>query len=136
MTGNYLADGLAFVIQTVFGIYILAVLLRFLFQLLRAPFHNPVSQFVVTVTNPPLRILRRVIPGFAGIDVASLVLLLVLQVVELLLLALLYGDLPALAGVLVLSIGKLLEMTVYVFMVAILVRIIIGWISSSPNCCC
>ena len=129
MTGNYLADGLAFVIQTVFGIYILAVLLRFLFQLLRAPFHNPVSQFVVTVTNPPLRILRRVIPGFAGIDVASIVLLLVLQAVELLLLALLYGSMPALAGILVLSIGKLLEMTVYVFMVAILVRIIIGWVN-------
>ena len=129
MTGNYLADGLAFVIQTVFGIYILAVLLRFLFQLLRAPFHNPVSQFVVTVTNPPLRILRRVIPGFAGIDIASIVLLLVLQAVELLLLALLYGSMPALAGILVLSIGKLLEMTVYVFMVAILVRIIIGWVN-------
>jgi YggT family protein len=129
MTGNYLADGLAFVIQTVFGIYILAVLLRFLFQLLRAPFHNPVSQFVVTVTNPPLRVLRRVIPGFAGIDVASLVLMLVLQTVELLLLALLYGSMPALAGILVLSIGKLLEMTIYVFMVAILVRIIIGWVN-------
>lgn len=129
MTGNYLADALAFVIQTVFGIYILAVLLRFLFQLLRAPFHNPVSQFVVTVTNPPLRLLRRVIPGFAGIDVSSLVLMLALQSLELFLVALLYGAVPALSGILVLSIGKLLEMSVYVFMVAVLVRIIVGWVN-------
>ena len=52
MTGQYLANGAAFIIQTVFGLYILAVLLRFLFQLLRAHFRNPISQFIVTVTNP------------------------------------------------------------------------------------
>ena len=72
MTGQYLANSAAFLIQTLFGLYILAVLLRFLFQLLRAHFRNPVSQFIVTVTNPALRPLRRFIPGYAGIDIASI----------------------------------------------------------------
>jgi len=129
MSGQYFANAAAFVIQTVFGLYILAVLLRFLFQLLRAHFNNPVSHFIVTITNPVLRHMRRFIPGYGGIDIASLVLMLLLQVLELLLIALLYGSWPALPGLLVLAIGKLLEMTVYVFMVAVFVRIILSWVN-------
>lgn len=129
MTGQYLANSAAFIIQTLFGLYILAVLLRFLFQLLRAHFRNPVSQFIVTLTNPVLRPLRRFIPGYAGIDVASIILMLSLQMIELLLIALLYGNAPPLPGLLVLSIGKLLEMTVYVFMFAVFARIIISWVN-------
>jgi len=129
MTGQYFANGAAFVIQTVFGLYILAVLLRFLFQLLRAHFANPVSQFIVTLTNPALRPLRRIIPGYHGIDYSALVLMLALQVLELLIISLLYGTTPSIAGLLILAIGKLLEMTVYVFMFAILARIIISWVN-------
>ncbi|MCK5360393.1 MAG: YggT family protein [Gammaproteobacteria bacterium] len=129
MTGQYLANSAAFIIQTLFGLYILAVLLRFLFQILRAPFRNPVSQFIVTLTNPVLRHLRRFIPGYAGVDIASIVLMLGLQMLELLLVALLYGQTPAIAGLVVLSIGQLLEMTVYVFMFAVFARIIIAWVN-------
>ena len=129
MTGQYFANSAAFIIQTLFGLYILAVLLRFLFQILRAHFRNPVSQFIVTLTNPVLRHLRRFIPGYAGVDIASLMLMLVLQMLELLLITLLYGNTPSIAGLVVLSIGKLLEMTVYVFMFAVLARIIISWVN-------
>ena len=129
MTGNYFANGAAFVIQTLFGLYILALLLRFLFQLLRAHFRNPISQFIVTVTNPLLRHFRRFIPGYAGIDMASLVLMMALQMLELLLISLLYGTPATLSGVFVLAIGKLLEMTIYVFMFAVLARILISWVN-------
>ena len=53
-------------------------MVRFLLQLVRADFYNPLSQFIVKATNPILPI-RKVIPGFFGIDIASLVLALVLQ---------------------------------------------------------
>jgi YggT family protein len=129
MTGQYFANGAAFLIQTLFGLYILAVLLRFLFQLLKAHFRNPVSQFIVTLTNPVLRHLRRFIPGYAGIDIASVVLMITLQMLELLLIALLYGTTPSPAGLLVLATGKLLEMTIYVFMFAVFARIIISWVN-------
>jgi YggT family protein len=129
LTGQYFSNAAAFVIQTIFSLYILAVLLRFLFQLFRAHFNNPVSHFIFTVTNPILRHLRRFIPGYAGIDIASLVLMLALQMLELLLIALLYGAVPAASGLLILAIGKLLEMTIYVFMFAIFARIIISWVN-------
>lgn len=129
MSGQYLENSAAFIIQTLFGLYILAVLLRFLLQLLRAHFNNPVSQFIITLTNPALRPLRKIIPGYAGIDVSALVLMLVLQVLELLLITLLYGTTPAITGLLILATGKLLEMTVYVFMFAVFVRIILAWVN-------
>ena len=129
MGSQYFANAAAFVIEFVFGLYIIAVLLRFLFQLLRAHFHNPVAQFIVTLTNPVLRYFRKVIPGYGGIDFASVVLMIVLQMIELLLVALVYGGTPKLPGLLVLSIGKLMQLTVYVFMVAIFVRIIISWVN-------
>jgi len=129
MGGNYLANSAAFVIQTLFSLYILAVMLRFLFQLLRAPFHNPISQFIVTVTNPLLKPLRRVIPGFMGIDMAAVLLMMGLQLIEILLISLLYGAVPGLLGLLLISIGKLLEMAVYIFMFALFARILLGWVN-------
>ena len=71
MSGSYLTNPLVFLVQTLFGLYILAVLLRFLLQTVRADFYNPISQFLVKVTNPPLKIMRRIIPGLGGIDLAS-----------------------------------------------------------------
>ena len=54
MTGGYFADAGLFLVDTVLGLYILIVLLRFLFQLAGADFYNPLSQFIVKASNPPL----------------------------------------------------------------------------------
>ena len=68
-------------INTVGSILLLIVMLRFLLQLVRADFYNPISQFIVKATNPVLIPLRRVIPGFGGLDIASLVLAYGVQVI-------------------------------------------------------
>ena len=67
---------LLFLLFLAFDIYIFLVLTRFLLQLVRADFYNPVSQFVVKATNPPLKPLRKLVPGYGGVDVAALVLVL------------------------------------------------------------
>ncbi|WP_028292251.1 YggT family protein [Oceanobacter kriegii] len=61
-------------INAIGGLVLLVFLLRFLLQLVRADFYNPISQFIVKASNPLLIPLRRVIPGFGGMDIASLVL--------------------------------------------------------------
>ncbi len=65
---------LFFVLDTVFSVYLMVVLMRFWLQWVRADFYNPLSQFVVKLTHPVLTPLRRIIPGFRGIDFASLLL--------------------------------------------------------------
>ena len=69
-----LGDIAIFLIRSVGSLFLWAVLLRFLLQLARADFYNPISQALVRVTNPVVKPLRRLIPGFFGIDVASLLL--------------------------------------------------------------
>ena len=51
MSGNYLTNPLEFIISTLFGLYTLVIMVRFLLQWVRADFYNPVSQFVVKLTN-------------------------------------------------------------------------------------
>lgn len=72
------SGALNFIVIYLFDIYIMIVFTRFLLQLVRADFYNPLSQFVVKATTPILKPLRRIIPGVGGLDNASIVLLIVL----------------------------------------------------------
>ncbi|MBV6827024.1 YggT family protein [Pseudomonas sp. PD9R] len=76
-----LNDAAIFVIQTLGSLYLLVVLLRFILQLVRANFYNPLCQFAVKATQPLLKPLRRVIPSMFGLDMSSLVLALIVQMV-------------------------------------------------------
>ena len=127
--GSYIADALTFLIKTVFELYILAVMLRFLLQLFRADFYNPISQFLIKITTPVLRPLRRWIPGFAGIDVAALALMAILQFIEIALIAAANGYIPGIGGLLIVSIADLLQSLIYVFIVAILIQVVLSWIA-------
>ena len=141
MGSGYLTSPLMLVINTLFDLYILLVLLRFLLQMLRADFYNPVSQFIVKLTTPPLRLLRRVIPSIAGQDSAAIVLCLALIYAKFLLMRAL--SIPAVhiggvlaplegvsfAGLLVFCIADLIALVLTVFLVAIIIQVILSWIS-------
>ena len=61
-----------YLIQTFLGLYLIAMVLRFLLQVVRADFYNPICQFLVKITNPLVIPMRRLVPSFAGLDLASL----------------------------------------------------------------
>ena len=131
MSANpYLANAGEYIITLVFELYILAVMLRFLLQLVRADFYNPISQFLITVTNPVLRYLRRRIPGYAGIDWPSIILMLVLQLIALSLIALLKtGALPAIPGLVLLALTHLLKMIIWIYIVVIVLQALTSWVN-------
>ena len=74
MGSSYFTSPLAFIVTTLFDLYVLLVLLRFMLQLMRADPHNTVAQFIIKATSPPLKYLRRYIPSVFGQDVAAIVL--------------------------------------------------------------
>ncbi len=130
MGGNYFAQAALYLIEIVFGLYILAVLLRYLLARVRADFYNPLSQFLVKITNPPIKPLRRFIPGYLGIDWPSIILLLFLQGLELIFIALVSsGQIPAPPGLFVLTIANLLKTVIYVHMFIIIIQIVISWVN-------
>ncbi|HEY3487877.1 MAG TPA: YggT family protein [Gammaproteobacteria bacterium] len=126
---SYLANPLAFLIDVTVGLFILAVMLRFLLQWVHADFYNPVSQLIVRVTNPLLKPLRRIIPGFGGVDWASIILLLLLTSLKLLLLFALQGRLPPWPGLAPLVLAELISSFLNIFMFTILIQVIISWVA-------
>ena len=125
-----------FLIKVFFNAFLTVALLRFIFQLVRADFYNPISQFILQVTNPLLIPIRKVVPGFMGLDVASILLIFTLQILELVLLLLIKGAVfslePAfLLGLLCWSSGELLDLSINIYFYAILMFAILSWVTQA-----
>jgi YggT family protein len=133
--GYFTSAGL-FLIEFVFGLYIVAVLLRFLLQIVRADFYNPIAQFLVAITNPVVKPLRRITPGLFGVDMASLIALILLAGIEWSLISLLQsGGFPRIAGLVVFVVADLLKLTIWVFTIALIARVVMSWVNpyGAPN---
>ena len=128
MGSTYLTDPLIFLIDTVFSLYILAVLLRFLLQWSGADFYNPISRLLVKVTHPPLRLMRRCVPSIGRIDTSSLILMLSLQMLaDLSIRLLLNGEIINIGALALTSIAQLVSMLFNVWVFAIFARAILSW---------
>jgi YggT family protein len=128
MTSSYWAAPLIFLIDTIFSLYLFALVLRFLFQWSGADYQNPVSQFLIRITHPPLRILRRFIPSFGRIDTAALALMLALQMLSDTLIFLIQSTLPSMGFIAIWSLAQLLDLVLNIFFYAILIRALLSWI--------
>ena len=122
-------------IQTAFGFFVYALLLRFYMQWLRAPFRNPIGQFVTALTDWAVRPARRVIPGLFGVDLASI---LIAWFVEALMLVLLYwlrgfsfAGAPGIAAGLLFTIAaiELVRASLYLLIGVVIVQFIISWVN-------
>lgn len=129
MSSSYLTNPLEFLISTLFSLYILAVMLRFILGAVRADFYNPVSQFLVRITNPLLVPMRRIIPSFRQYDTSALLLMLLLQLISLLIVVLLRGASVSFITLLLAAIGELVVLAFNVFIFAIVIQVIISWIN-------
>jgi len=123
---------LIFLIETLLDIYIVIVLLRFIMQLVHADFYNPISQFIVKVTNKPVAILRKFIPGFRGIDLSTLIFVIALIFLKTLLIATLKGISPSVVALLIYTAHDLIQLGFNVFIFAIFVKILLSWLNPDP----
>ena len=123
-----------YLLQTVLSLYLVAMLLRFLLQLVRADFYNPISQFLVKITNPLVIPLRKIVPGFGGLDVASLLLALLLQLAGIIALLLVNGlGLPNIGLLLVWSVLGVVGLLVNMYFFALLAMIILSWVAAGSR---
>jgi len=127
MGSNYMTDPVVFLIDTLFSLYILAVVLRFLLQWIRADFYNPVSQFLVKITHPPLRIMRRFIPAVGRVDSSSLLLALLLQMLANFSILAVKGLSISFIALTLLSFTDLLKLLMDIFVYAIFAGALLSW---------
>lgn len=131
-----LADILITILLIASTFYLTIVLLRFLLQLARADFYNPITQFAVKATNPLLRPLRRFIPGWGGIDGAALVLAVIIQAITFfLILIALNGSIPAINPLTLLSwsILNVLDLIVKIYFWSVIAVVVVSWIAPQSN---
>jgi YggT family protein len=125
-----MTDALLFVVKVLADLYLYAFLLRFLLQWVRADFHNPLSQFIVRITNPLVLPFRRFIPGFKGLDMATLVVLVLLQTLITAGLLWVYtGSQPGPFTLLYLVVLRTLSMTIRAYVFAMFVYVLMSWIN-------
>lgn len=126
---------LTFLLDTLLGLFSLAMLLRFYMQLLRAPYRNSLAQFLIALTDFIVRPARRMIPSLRGMDLSTLLLAWLLQC------ALLAGTLvlkgydfssgmgAAAAGLGLLALVEIIKMTLYIILVTVIMQAILSWVS-------
>jgi YggT family protein len=131
-----ISSALAFLIQTLGNLFVIAVLLRFMMQLFRVPFRNPFAQFIVAITDFAVKPLRRMVPGLFGLDLACLLLALLVELVVVVAGYWLNSFPFALAGagvwpvMLGLAAVRLLGLAVYLIIGLTLVRAVLSWVNS------
>lgn len=125
-----LTSALVFILQTLVGLYLLLILLRFVLQLVRANFYNALSQFIVRATQPLLKPIRRVIPSLWGLDMSSLLLALIVQLALMAVVMLLtYGTTGNPAALLVWALIGLVGLLLKIFYFSMIISVIISWVA-------
>jgi len=122
-------------IQTAFGLLVYTLLLRFYMQALRAPFRNPVGQFVSALTDWIVRPARRVVPGLFGLDLASILIAWIVEALMIVLLFWLGGRsfavAPGIAAGMLFTLAamELVRASLYLLIGVVIVQVIISWIN-------
>ncbi|AMS15491.1 MULTISPECIES: YggT family protein [Pseudomonas] len=123
-----------YVLQTLGSLYLLIVLLRFVLQLVRADFYNPLCQFAVRATQPLLKPMRRVIPSLFGLDMSSLILAIVVQLLLMALTLLLtYGTTGNPLQLLIWSIIGVTALFMKIFFFALIISVILSWVAPGSH---
>lgn len=127
------SGALIYLVSTLTDLYVTAILLRLLLQWVRADFYNPLSQFLVKVTNPVLVPARRLIPSIGRLDTASVVVMLLLELLQLVVIGLLSQTDFGFQFLLIFAVRKLLIALLLTYFVLIIARVIVSWIANQSR---
>ena len=127
------SGALIYLVSTLIDLYIAAILLRLLLQWVRADFYNPLCQFLVKVTNPVLVPARRIVPSIGRLDTASVVVMLLLEVIQLAIISQISQAGFGLQFMFLFAIQKLLVALVMTYFVLIIARVIVSWIGTQSR---
>lgn len=127
------SGALVYLISTITDLYVTAILLRLLLQWVKADFYNPLSQFLIKVTNPVLVPARRLVPSIGKLDTASVVVMLLLELIQLVMISLLSKTDYGFQFLLLFALQKLLVTLLLTYFVLIIARVLISWLASQSR---
>ena len=119
-----------FLVEAIFSLYIGAVAIRLLLGFSRADFRNPLSQFLVKITNPVLVPMRRFIPSIGKIDTSAVVLAYALTLLKVTLIFLITRGSIMFPESLFIALGALITTIIWIYIFALILQAVISWIGS------
>lgn len=126
---NPINDAGYFLISTLFDLYLFILMLRMILALSGVHYLNPLTQFVIKLTQPLINPLRRILPTVRGIELSTLFCLFILECIKFLLLSLMSKGLPNPAGLLILAFADLIKLGLMIFFYAILAGALLTWVN-------
>lgn len=123
-----LNDGLLFLINTVFDLFLFVLVIRFILAWSSAHYFDPVTQLVVRLTDFIIRPLRRFIPNIGRIETTTLIIIFILELTKFATIAFLSLGKPNISGLVILAFADILKLFIQTFFYAILVQALMSWI--------
>jgi len=130
---NYLGNAGIYLSETLFGLALFIASLRFWMQWVRADFRNPIGKFIITVTNPIVIPLRKVIPSIGKIDTSTVVVVFIIALIKVIALFLLSNASTTIIHFLLYVIGDVIQHSIYILFAAIFINIIVSWVNPYSN---
>ncbi len=123
-------DALIFIVDSLLTLAVYAFLLRLLLQLSRADFRNPIAQAVLRLTSWLVLPLRKLLPPLGRLDTASLVAVLLIQLVASAVVFLMLTGVAMPPGPLLVNAAReLIVATIQLYTVAIVVYALLSFIA-------
>ena len=127
-----LSEAILFLLDVLVQPFAAILLLRFHLQWLRSPMRNPVGEFVMVLTDFAVLRVRRFVPAIRGLDSASLLLAVLVEMLYLTGFVWVQGfplhGFP-LPGLMLLAMVKLLKFSLYLLMAAVFIQAILSWVN-------
>lgn len=131
---QYFIKSSLYLLQSLIGIYVYLLLLRFLLQVVSANYFNPFIQILVKLTDIFVKPLRRILPKFRGFDFATLLIIIVFQFIAVGIIILFQITTWTICkGVLIIMLGELLQKVCYTYLAAIILQGVISWVPALYN---
>lgn len=132
MTDNF-ADAGVFLIQTFAGLYFILVMVRFLMQVARVDYYNPICQGIVKITDPPIKPLKRVIPTLRGVDFATLLVAMIVQLIAITLIMVIKGGWIFHPVYVAWTLVGMFSIIFDIYFFALIIMVIASWVAPYGN---
>ena len=122
-------QALVFIVNAVAQLYLFVLLLRILLPWLGADYRNPITQAILKITSPVVVPLRRIVPPVGRVDTATVLVAFIIQYLLIMLILLIFGRTAGVGTIALTAVVDLVLLTLRLFVFAIIIRVILSWIS-------
>lgn len=126
-------EAVNYLLKFAFDAILWILILRVWLQMVRADFYNPLSQFIVKVSNPLVIPLRRVIPSLAGLDLPTIILAYLVATLTFIIIPLINSGSFDLLASLYLGLIYLIKQVGVLLFIVMLVMALMSWVVQGYN---